>query len=170
LIAIDRRGSCRFTLCLGAWAIKFARDATGRRCNRFEIELWNRATAVRRAMLCPILMGFPFGLGVVMQRAKSITEDEAQQLMDADAFPDWDYMPPEDEGCPFEYKASDWGRLPDGRLVALDYSSNALSDPVELESAVRQALRDWDANVETMEKPRPHSRQKSLNRFGASAV
>jgi hypothetical protein len=49
-------------------------------------------------------------------------------------------MPPDDEGHPFEYKASDWGRLPNGRLVALDYSAHALSDPTELGLAMQQAL------------------------------
>jgi hypothetical protein len=34
-------------------------------------------------------------------------------------------MPP-DEGEPFEYKASGWGRLSDARFVALDYSAPAL--------------------------------------------
>jgi hypothetical protein len=83
-------------------------------------------------MLCPILVILPFGIGVVMRRADPTTVDEAQQLLDGDEFPDWDYMPPSDDSCPFEYKASDWGRLPDGRLVALDYSAIALSDPEEL--------------------------------------
>lgn len=44
--------------------------------------------------------------------------------METDGFPDWDYVPPNDEGLPFEFKASDWGWL-DG-LVALDYSALAL--------------------------------------------
>jgi hypothetical protein len=139
LIAIDRRGTTRLTVCLGSWAIKFARGATGRRCNQFEAELWKRTTPVRREMLCPIVMSFPFWLGVVMPRANPITEDEAQQLLDADAFPDWDYIPP-DDGSPFEYKASDWGRLPDGRLVALDYSAEALSDPAELGRLMTRSL------------------------------
>jgi hypothetical protein len=45
--------------------------------------------------------------------------------MHTDGFPDWDDMPPNDEGLPFEFKASDWDWL-DGRLVALDYSAPAL--------------------------------------------
>jgi hypothetical protein len=57
--------------------------------------------------------------------ARSRCPNEKNQLIDADAFPDLDYVPPDDD-CPFEYKASDWGRLPDGRLVALDYSAPAL--------------------------------------------
>jgi hypothetical protein len=46
---------------------------------------------------------------------RRLSEDEAEHLRNTDGFPDWDYVLPDDE-CPFEYKASDWGRLPDGRL------------------------------------------------------
>jgi len=76
-------------------------------------------------MLCPVLARLPFGLAIVMRRAQPLSEGEKDQLIDGDAFPDWDYVPP-DDGCPFEYKACDWGRLPDGCLVALDYSATAL--------------------------------------------
>lgn len=72
-------------------------------------------------MLCPILFAVPGGLALVMKRATPISEDEAHQLRGNFGFPDWDYVPPDDE-CPFEPKASDWGHLSDGRLVALDYS------------------------------------------------
>ena len=50
----------------------------------------------------------PFGLAICMARARPLSEREKEQLIDADAFPDWDYVPPDDH-CPFEYKASDWG-------------------------------------------------------------
>jgi hypothetical protein len=112
-------------ICIGPWALKVARNATGRRCNRFEADLWVRTTAARRNMLCPVLARLPFGLAVIMQRARPLSEDEAERLRNTRGFPDWDYVPPDDE-CPFEFKASDWGRLPDGRLVALDYSMPAL--------------------------------------------
>ena len=75
-------------------------------------------------MLRPVLARLPFGLAVVMPRAVPLSEDEARHLRATRGFPDWDYVPP-DEGEPFEYKASDWGRLSDGRLVALDYSTPA---------------------------------------------
>ena len=121
-----RRGTRRLTLCIGAWAVKLARNANGRRCNRFEADLWARTTPTRRNMLCPVLARLPFGLSIVMQRAQPLSEDEAKRLRNTRGFPDWDYMPPDDDECPFEPKASDWGRLPDGRLVALDYSMPAL--------------------------------------------
>src|SRR5262249_53169194 len=59
-------------------------------------------------MLCPVLARFPFGLAVVMQRAQPLSEDKAERLRNTRGFPDWDYVPPDDE-CPFEFKASDWG-------------------------------------------------------------
>jgi hypothetical protein len=73
-----------------------------------------------------VLACLPFGVGLLLQRAEPLSRDECHQLINEDGFPDWDYVPP-DETCPFEYKASDWGRLPDGRLVALDYSTPALN-------------------------------------------
>ena len=76
-------------------------------------------------MLCPVLARLPFGVAILMPRAEPLSEAEADHLRATRGFPDWDYVPP-DEGEPFEYKASDWGRLPDGRLVALDYSAPAL--------------------------------------------
>jgi hypothetical protein len=76
-------------------------------------------------MLCPVLARLPFGFGLIMQRAEPLSESEKNELIESDGFPDWDYLPP-DETCPFEYKASDWGRLPNGRIVALDYSAPAL--------------------------------------------
>jgi hypothetical protein len=92
-------------------------------------------------MLCPVLVHLPFGLGIIMQRGEPLSEQECNQLKRVNGFPDWDYMPPE-ETCPFEHKASDWGRLPDGRIVALDYSTPALSSPSEIEQAKRLAEAD----------------------------
>jgi len=75
-------------------------------------------------MLCPIIAALPYGLAIVMRRAAPLSEAEKDYLIETDGFPDWDYVPPDDT-APFEYKASDWGRL-EGRLVALDYSAPAL--------------------------------------------
>jgi hypothetical protein len=85
-----------------------------------------------------MLLRLPLSIALVMERAVPLSETECHDLIDGDAFPDWDYVPP-DETCPFEYKASDWGHLRDGRLVALDYSAPALSDPDELAEQIRIA-------------------------------
>jgi len=70
IFAIDSRGTVRWTVCIGPWALKIARNATGRRCNRFEADLWARATAQRRLILCPVLACLPFGLAICMPRAQ----------------------------------------------------------------------------------------------------
>jgi hypothetical protein len=72
-----------------------------------------------------VLARLHFGVAILMPRAEPLSEAEADHLRATCGFPDWDYVPP-NESEPFEYKASDWGRLPDGRLVALDYSAPAL--------------------------------------------
>jgi hypothetical protein len=117
-------GTTRVVLCLSAYAIKIAKGKTGRRCNLFEADLWKRTSESRRLMLCPVLASMPLGVALVMKRAKPLSEEEKEHLIDVNGFPDWDYVPP-DETAPFEYKASDWGWL-EGRLVALDYSAPAL--------------------------------------------
>ena len=62
-------------------------------------------------MLCPVLARLPFGVAILMPRAEPLSEAEADHLRATRGFPDWDYVPP-DESEPFDYKASDWGRLP----------------------------------------------------------
>jgi hypothetical protein len=70
IFAINTRGTVRLTICIGPWALKVARNATGRRCNRFEADLWTRTTEARRNMLCPVLACLPFGV-----RAPDATRD-----------------------------------------------------------------------------------------------
>src|SRR5262249_2741546 len=86
------RGTRRLTLCIGTWAVKLARNSNGRRCNRFEADLWIRTPAARRNTLCPVLARLPFGLAVIMQRARPLSEDEAERLRNTRGFPDWDYV------------------------------------------------------------------------------
>ena len=119
-------GTMRLTLCIGRYALKFARSKRGRDANQRERVEWNRATPERREMLCPILWTASFGLVNVMRRAVPLTREDQQHRLDTDDFPDWDYMlggPKE----PFEYKESDWGYL-DGRLVSLDYAGWSRDD------------------------------------------
>lgn len=59
-----------------------------------------------------------------MSAAEPISEAEAEVLLEGWGLPDWDYVPG-DRGEPFEYEASDWGRL-SGKLVAVNYSAPAL--------------------------------------------
>jgi hypothetical protein len=68
---------------------------------------------------------------VVVPGSLQLKADHEDLLYRGD-FPDWDYRPGEDD-APFEYKASDWGRLKDGRLVALDYSTPAHLTKEDLE-------------------------------------
>ena len=75
-------------------------------------------------MLCPVLWCSAASGILIARAATPLKQAEFDELMEKDAFPDWDYVPP-DETEPFEYKWSDWGWL-NGRLVALDYSAPAL--------------------------------------------
>jgi hypothetical protein len=123
---VIRRGRTRLVLLFGSVAFKVAIGERGVRCNRFEADLYKRVSAQRREMLCPVLWCSPAGSLLISRRAdREITEEEKVDLMDRDAFHDWDYTPPNDEPHPFEFKASDRGWL-NGRLVALDYSAPAL--------------------------------------------
>jgi hypothetical protein len=112
----------RLVIVIGAVALKFARNANGRACNRYEADLYRNTTPHRRAMLCPVLWASPGGFLLVMRAAVPLSEmmrpEEYQET-----FEEWDYMPGED-GCPFEPKESDWGWFK-GRRVALDYSTPA---------------------------------------------
>jgi hypothetical protein len=96
-------GTTRLTLCVGPYALKFARSQRGRDGNRRERREWKRATPERRQMLCPLLWSAPFGFVNVMRRAIPLTRHEQLALLDSDGFPDWDYMPG-GPGEPFEYK------------------------------------------------------------------
>jgi hypothetical protein len=126
-LPVIRRGTTRTVLVLGPVALKLALGERGRRCNRFEAGLYKRVNPSRRAMLCPVLWCTPTGWVLIARAANPLTEPERDHLMKTGGFPDWDYLPPNDEGHPFEYKASDWGWL-DGDLVALDCSASVLCE------------------------------------------
>jgi hypothetical protein len=127
--AVSRTGTTRLVVVIGPWALKFARGERGRRCNRYEADLSAKVDERRRAMLCPVRWCSGRDWLLVMAAARPLTESEKDDLIDSDGFPDWDYMPGED-GHPFEFKASDWGRI-NGRLVAIDYSTPAHDTPEE---------------------------------------
>jgi hypothetical protein len=123
VFSISTAGTTRRpVIVLGPIALKVARNADGRACNRYEADLYRNTTPRRRALLCPVLWCSPRGRALIMRAAVPLTE-----MMSRDDYLtvalEWDALPGED-GCPFEPKASDWA-LYDGRRVALDYSTPA---------------------------------------------
>lgn len=117
-----RSGTSRYVLLLGRLAIKvprlwpLSRIARGLRGNWFE-----RRVALRYAPvfgwheLCPVLFADRFGLVLVMPRAEPVTHEDIRQAADDDHYP----------APPYEFKPEDWGRLPDGRVVAVDFADDA---------------------------------------------
>jgi hypothetical protein len=138
VIRICRAGTTRLVLLAGPWAFKLARGARGRRCNNYEAKLFENVDDRRREMLCPVRWCAKSGWVLIMDRAQPLKQSDHTNLHERDQFPDWDYMPGED-GDPFESKISDWGRLKDGRLVAVDYSTPAHLTQAELEELSRAA-------------------------------
>ena len=123
LLSISRAGAFRSpVVVIGPWALKFARNNVGRRCNLYEANLYRSVSEWRRRMLCPVIWASRGGGLLIMVAAKPLTthltEDEYMELVE-----EWDYMPGEDS-CPFEPKESDWAWYR-GRRVALDYSAPA---------------------------------------------
>jgi hypothetical protein len=117
-----KTGTTRRVIIFGPWAFKLARHANGAECNRFEAHLFRTTSERRRAMLAPVVWCSMSGYLLIARAAQAITEREAHELRKARGFPDWDYGGPSDVECPFEPKASDWGRI-DGRPVAVDYAN-----------------------------------------------
>ena len=76
MITISRKGTTRLVLVLGPWALKFARGARGRRCNRYEADLFRNVDARRREMLCPVPWCANGGWLMVMATASPLTEAE----------------------------------------------------------------------------------------------
>ncbi len=133
-----RLARARQVILIGRVAIKLPRHRRGLACNRYELNVFRNATPHRRSMLCPILWVAPWGIVLVMRRAKPVTRAEFKDILDrtfrhsqgdyffdtGPALPDWDRRGADDQESPFEPKADDWGWL-DGRLVAVDYSVQA---------------------------------------------
>jgi len=105
-------------------AFKFARGWMGTRCNRYEADLYRRATTRHKDMLCPVIACSRGGAVLLAKAATPLTPSDYDELRKSGGFPpDWDYDPADgDGGCPFERKREDWGRL-DGKLVAVDYGN-----------------------------------------------
>jgi hypothetical protein len=56
-----------------------------------------------------------------MRAAEPFTKEEYARLWDKGDLPDYGWWGDE----PYEYKAEDWGRLLDGRIVVLDYAADS---------------------------------------------
>src|SRR5450759_193886 len=102
-------GTTRAVLVVGRLAFKFARHARGMRCNLYEADIYRRTSEPRRTLLCPGLWRSRRGALLIAKAAAPISGAEAQHLRQTRGFPDWEYVGPGDDECPFEPKASDWG-------------------------------------------------------------
>jgi hypothetical protein len=70
------KGSRRYVLLLGRWAIKVPHSRLGMHCNRNEAIIWRRAFPTNRVKLCPVVFSLPLGVVIVMPRASPVTLDE----------------------------------------------------------------------------------------------
>jgi hypothetical protein len=136
-----RSGATRRVLIVCPIVFKFARDAAGKRCNRYEADLYRRVIPRRKAMLCPVIACSPKGLILMARAATPLTKAEHAEIYSKNGFPDWDYHPLDGDGeCPFEFhKPDDWGWF-DGKLVAVDYSAPAIADPNEVRRLIKNCL------------------------------
>ena len=115
----------------------------GANCNNHEAKLYKNTTQRRRNLLCPVIWCAPNGAVLIMRAAVPLTEEEFDRLCETDQLPDWGRKPGSKEITPFELnKAADFGRLPDGRLVALDYAANPNLNPEWREDDWRED-DDW---------------------------
>lgn len=111
-------GVSRAVLLVGPWAIKVPRASSwkaflwGLLANMQEADLGSRGWPE----LCPVRFTLPGGFLVIMERAEVCTVERAP------AEADYRRLTNVEGRCvPAEWKPSSWGRLPDGRLVAVDY-------------------------------------------------
>lgn len=143
-----RRGSQRFALVCGPFAIKLPRLRRlreGMRANRMEARIWREGWQRKYPELCPILASLPFGLALVMPAVRIMTPAEYQAFLDTEGPPDH-YPLPE----LYESKGGEWGYLK-GRPVVVDYAMRvhmdageiALIDPRVL--TIDDVKTNWDA-------------------------
>ena len=121
MFRISRDGATRNpVIIIGPIALKWAKNDCGRECNLFERDLYGRSSPKRRLLLCPALWASSHGQLLLMRSAVPDTEMMSMEeylAMDQE----WDCLSGDDDECPFEPGATNWGRL-NGRRVALDYS------------------------------------------------
>jgi hypothetical protein len=145
---MKRRGSQRFAVVIGPFAVKIPRLRRlreGMRANRMEARIWREGWQRKYKELCPILASLPFGIALVMPAVRIMSPDELQAFRNSLAFPDHD---PDPEL--YESKGGEWGYL-DGRPVVVDYAMRvhmvsdeiALIDPRVL--TFEEVRKNWDA-------------------------
>ncbi|OED34275.1 hypothetical protein AB832_07920 [Flavobacteriaceae bacterium (ex Bugula neritina AB1)] len=128
-------GSLRVVYLIGGLAFKFPTISSwehflrGLLANMEEVHLWkNRSNVEFGFLLCPVRFSLPFGLLVVMKRAKVMTdedfldrEEEIKTLTNAELFTP-------KVGNPFvfnsigELKPSSWGFI-DNKIIVVDYGN-----------------------------------------------
>jgi hypothetical protein len=75
MFSISMKGVFRRpVIVIGAAALRFARNANGRACNRYEADLYRNTTPRRRAPFCPVLWVSPSGLLLVMRSAMPLSQ------------------------------------------------------------------------------------------------
>lgn len=113
---------------VGHLAFKFAKNQRGRFSNLYEADLYRRSNGARRELLCPAIWVSPFGLLLVQAAAAPLDEGSMLSIAEyVEMGSRWMNAALDNEPCPFEPKASDWGWFK-GRRVALDYSTPAWED------------------------------------------
>src|SRR5260370_41207524 len=93
MITLSRIGTTRLVLVIGPWAMKLARGVRGRRCNRYEADLFAAVDERRRAMLCPVLWCSGNGGLLVMTTAQPLAKAEHEDLLARGDVPGLDYRP-----------------------------------------------------------------------------
>jgi hypothetical protein len=124
-----RKGASRVVFLIGPWAIKVPRltqphRSIGRYANRDEQHLW--ATDNRRSLMCPVLFADRWGWVVIMPRCTEVSRNDYEAWDDEHSF---DIHVIGEDPSPFERGSKDVGRLPDGRIVFIDYGARAYSPP-----------------------------------------
>ena len=127
-VRLIRVGSNRNVLLVGKRAIKFPKCWPLRRirkalkANRLEASLYREQRHVYPE-LCPVLALSPFGVVLVMARARMMTADEYAVFVDSKDYPDR-------QAYPYEEKPDEWGFV-DGRRVVVDYAKEVHEDDFE---------------------------------------
>jgi hypothetical protein len=113
-----RRGCTRLVLLVGPWAVKLPHFLRGWRDGLYGLcGNMNEAERSGAPAACPVLWHIPGGFLLIMRRADALDDEEFAGL-DAPALCD-----PHPALRSAENTASSFGRLPDGRVVCVDYGA-----------------------------------------------